>query len=282
LLATWLILLSALLHASWNLAIRRSRDSVAATVVVVAGSALLAGGVACFQHGAPPALLSATQWGLAAGLFEGIYFFALGRALQIGPLGPVYAVSRGLPLLLLWPVSHAALGEAVSLRSAFSVALLLLGLVALAPSRGPGQGTTRAGYGWACLCAGAIAGNTLLYKVALVRGADVLVLFTVADVTALPVAVLGIGSWAHLWPRIRAAWSELPLALSLAAVASSVSFLLTLYVMRGQGAAWVVTLRNSSIAFAQLLSWIWLGERPSKRVLAGVGLVLAGALLLGF
>jgi drug/metabolite transporter (DMT)-like permease len=162
------------------------------------------------------------------------------------------------------------------------VALLLLGLGALAPSRDRREGTTHAGYSWACLCAAAIAANTLLYKVALVRGADVLVLFTVADAAALPIAVLGVAGRTTLWPRVRAAWSEMPVGLLLASVASSVSFLLSLYVMRNHGAAWVLTLRNSSIAFAQLLSWVWLGEKPSARILLGVSLVFGGALLLGF
>ncbi len=281
-LAASVVLLSAALHALWNVAIRRNKDSMAATVIVVAGSALLAGIAACFLHGAAAGVLVATEWGLAAGLWEGVYFLALGRALQIGPLGPVYAVSRGLPLLLLWPISHATLGEAVTLRSILSVGLLIIGLGALAPGRGRAHGTSHAGYAWACLCALAIGANTLLYKVALLRGADTLVLFTVADGSALPIALLGLARGTAIWPRLRASWSEMPVGLFLASAASSVSFLLALYVMQSHGAAWVLTLRNSSIAFAQLLGWAWLGERPSGRALLGVGLVFGGALLLGF
>ncbi len=48
----------------------------------------------------------ALPWGLAAGLGEAAYFFTLARALDIGPLGPVYTISRGASMLLVWPASH--------------------------------------------------------------------------------------------------------------------------------------------------------------------------------
>ena len=48
-----------------------------------------------------------------------------------------------------------------------------------------------------------------------------------------------------------------------------------------QGAAWVLTLRNLSMALAPLVAWAALGERPSPRGFTGVLLVFAGALSLG-
>ena len=59
------------------------------------------------------------------------------------------------------------------------------------------------------------------------------------------------------------------------------SFVAALYAMRSSGVAWVLTLRNSSIGFAQLLGWLLLRERPSRRGIAGVALVLAGAFAVG-
>jgi drug/metabolite transporter (DMT)-like permease len=64
-------------------------------------------------------------------------------------------------------------------------------------------------------------------------------------------------------------------------VACAGSFLLALFTMRYQGAAWVLTLRNASIGFAQLLGWVVLREMPSGRAFAGVLLVFGGCLILG-
>jgi uncharacterized membrane protein len=61
----------------------------------------------------------------------------------------------------------------------------------------------------------------------------------------------------------------------------TVSFLIVLYVLRTHGAGWVLTLRNCSVAFAQLFGWTMLRERPTVRAAVGVVLVLVDTLLLG-
>jgi len=45
------------------------------------------------------------------------------------------------------------------------------------------------------------------------------------------------------------------------------------------GAGAVLTLRNTSVLFTQILA-LWGGEKPSARVMAGAVLVVGGALLL--
>jgi len=52
-----------------------------------------------------------------------------------------------------------------------------------------------------------------------------------------------------------------------------------LYCLERGGAGAMVTLRNSSVLFAQLFSW-WLGERPTMPRVSGAGAIAAGAILL--
>jgi len=60
-----------------------------------------------------------------------------------------------------------------------------------------------------------------------------------------------------------------------------VAFLCYLVALRTSSSAAVLTLRNTSIVFTFLLGWV-LGERPSRRQVAGAVLVSLGAVLLGW
>jgi uncharacterized membrane protein len=280
------MLASAALHAGWNLAMRRHGDAPAASVLLLALTCFMTVSV-WFPGGDDAASLRvAIGWGLLAGVSEGLYFISLGRALQTGPLAPVYAVSRGLPLLVLWPASHALLGEALTWRAGTAVVLLLAGLAALLPTASPAAATPRPGYLWAVATAAFNVTNALIYKAAVVRGAPKLPLFATSLAVATPLALAALATWGanrgeRLATRLRQAWVTGHLQIVVGAAACCGSFLLTLEAMRFQGAAWVFTLRNVSIAFAQILGWSVLGEHPSRRALAGVALIFGGALVLG-
>lgn len=281
------MLISAALHAGWNLAMRRHGDAPAASVLLVGLSCSVTLAITLLGGANPAQLRVAFEWGLLAGLSEGLYFIALGRALRIGPLAPVYTISRGLPLLALWPISYALLGEEITWRAAIAVGLLLAGLVALLPTQSSPAATTSRGYLWAVATAACNVTNALVYKAAVARGAPPLPLFAAALLVAAPLALVTLVKWrpggieegAH---RLAKAWLTSPLLITLGAIAFTGSFLLALFTMRTQGAAWVLTLRNASIAFAQVLGWSVLRELPSQRAFAGVAMVFAGALVLGW
>ncbi len=106
-----LLLLSAFLHALWNALVRRAEDKEAAPLgmVMVCMSASVAWALVVERGAVPP--LRGLAWTGAAGLAEGAYVIALGRALRDAPVGIAYAVSRGGAMLLVWPVSVILLGE---------------------------------------------------------------------------------------------------------------------------------------------------------------------------
>jgi uncharacterized membrane protein len=276
--ATALILVSAFLHASWNVFLRNQRDTTACACVVILGSALLAGAAAVVgPRPASLAIQASLGFGAVAGVFEALYFLALARALKRAPVGPVYAMSRGLPLLLVWPASHFLLKESVTLGGALAVVTLLGGLLLLLP-RSDAKPSEGHGLAWAVATAACIAVGQIVYKLALSHGAEPAWLFATSMTVAFPLTVLVLREpLPRLWTAVRGA----PVGMTFAALACAASFLLALLVLRGQGAAWVLTLRNSSIAFVQLLGWIALRERPSTRAFAGVALVFGGALWLG-
>jgi|GEM_PF-4726447 len=137
-----LVLTSALLHALWNALLKRAADIEAASLGILAISFLATGAVSALLPGPAFPTGASLAWGLGAGVFEGLYFLALARALGTSPLGWSYTWMRGGSLLVVWPVSLLLLGESLRLTSALAVGAVGLGLafMGLVPGRGADRG----------------------------------------------------------------------------------------------------------------------------------------------
>lgn len=270
-----LLLLSALLHAAWNALLKRERDPQWAVAGVVAAGLLFALPGALLFPGAGFPVPAALGWALAAGLLEGLYFLTLAGALARASYGMVYAIARGGAMALVWPAAALLLAQPVSARGAGGAALVGLGVVLVAWAGHPRA--SRGGLLLSLACAGAIAGYHLCYDRALHRGAAPAPLFAVALAVALPL------SW--LSARLRAGGAAFDRRAGLRwLVAGGLltgSFLLFLGGLAASGAGPALTLRNTSVVFAQGIAAA-LGEPLPRRQLLGAALVVAGAALLSW
>jgi drug/metabolite transporter (DMT)-like permease len=183
-------------------------------------------------------------------------------------------VARGGAMLAIWPASPWLLGEAVTARGVAGAAVVAagLGLVAMAG----GARASRGGIMYAAACAASIAGYHVCYDRALARGARAAPLFAVALAVALPLVAASAWHGAHSaprWPGLRAArrWMA-------AGAITTASFLLFLWGLGVTGAAVALTMRTSSIVFAQLLA-VAIGERVGARQIAGAILIAVGTAL---
>lgn len=272
-----LVLLSALLHATWNALLRLEADkdrSMVAATVFAAGFAIAVTGVR-WALGEPPfSSLAGFEFAAAGGVFEAIYFATLAAAMARGTLGTVYTVSRGGAVLVVWPLSIAMFGELATAGSMIGSAAVLAGLAlsGLGKARATG-GHGGSAVGWALACAAAIAGYHLCYKAALREGINPSACFAVALTVAagLNVARLGRELSGELGQVVRARWPRL---VGIGAVCAG-SFLLLMEALAVGGSGFVLTLRNTSILFAVGLAW-WIGEPPSRRELVGAAVVAVG------
>jgi drug/metabolite transporter (DMT)-like permease len=268
----WL-LLSALLHAAWNALLKRERDPQLASFGVLCGAVVFAAPLAIASAGVGFPTRAALAWAAGAGLFEAVYFVTLGAALARATYGAVYAVARGGALLVVWPVATAVLRERASAASWTGAALVALGVVLVALAGR--ERASRGGLTLAAACAASIAGYHVCYDLSLRAGAATAPLFAAAFTVALPLVWL----WARLTGRLSAGPDRRALARwSLAGALVTASFLLFLLGLARSGAGVALTLRNTSVVFAQVLA-AGLGERVPPRQLLGSVLVVAGAAL---
>src|SRR4030042_5847723 len=129
-LVVLIVLLSAFMHAGWNLVARRQRAEdvfFARTLLIVALVGLVPAGLSeFFAHS-----LTLKAWTCAAGsgLCFGFYFFFLARAYASADFTSVYPVARALPVLFVafGDVARARYPSEIGWGAVFLVGSGLLG-----------------------------------------------------------------------------------------------------------------------------------------------------------
>ncbi|HUS30978.1 MAG TPA: hypothetical protein VMZ53_20855 [Kofleriaceae bacterium] len=276
------VLLSALLHALWNALLRLEKDKDRALVAAVSVATLLAivvGGTRWALGTLPFATTESVIWTVGAGVLEWIYFASLAKALDRGPLGAVYTISRGGAILVVWPISIALFGEPLALTSAIGSAVVLGGLALAGIGAGSTKQTRIAALAWAIACAVSIAGYHLAYKGAMAAGGSASAVFAVALAVATAINIVRLGTAGR---RIaRELVQQRPGRVILMGVICGGSFLILMEALRGGGAGYVLTLRNTSVLFATLFAAL-IGERPRRPEVLGSLLVAIGAVLMAW
>jgi drug/metabolite transporter (DMT)-like permease len=276
-----LVVLSAFLHAAWNALVKREPHKDRTLIAAVAIGAVFAIAVAVVRalatRAAPFPGPSPFAWSLVAGIFEQIYFLTLARALEIGPLGPVYTLSRGGAVVLVYPLSVAIFREAVSPFSLAGSAVVLAGLALSDWRFGRASAMPLPATLWAVVCACAIACYHLAYKAALSSSGAPSAVFAVSLSVSTAISLVRTGREGRVAAAALVRGS--PAKLLLMGLLSAGSFLILIEALARGGVGFVLTLRNTSVLFAVLLAW-WIGERPRlATAIAGV-LVATGAALM--
>ena len=275
-----LVLVSAFFHALWNALLRVEPDKDRGLVGAICVASLFACIVAGVRWGlgqAPFATVESLGWTLTAGAFEAVYFATLARALDLGPLGAVYTISRGGAVLVVWPLSILLFTETVTVTSASGSALVLAGLVlsGIGAHGVKGSGDKR-GVWWATLCAVSIAGYHLSYKAALSSGGASSATFAVSLSLSAAISLLRVDR-SLLRPLVRARWHRI----ALMGIVCGGSFLILMEALARSGSGYVLTLRNTSVLFAAILAYT-IGEKPAHAEIAGAALVAGGAALMAW
>ncbi len=277
---TWpvlcMVLLGALLHASWNAIVKSSSDKTLDTALIHVLCSLLALPV-CLYVGPPPA----ESWPYILGslVVHVGYYFALAAAYQHGDLGLTYPLMRGTAPMLVALTSFALIGESLSALACLGVACICGGVLLLGFTRE--WWTHRKAIVFALINAVLIA----IYTVIDAKGArssghvaQYICMLFVLD--GWPFAILVfMQRKGQVWPYVRQRW---PVAAG-GAFASIGSYAIALWAMTVAPVAMVAALRETSVFFAALLGAWFLKEVWTRQRIAGTVAILSGvaALRLG-
>jgi drug/metabolite transporter (DMT)-like permease len=268
-------LLSALIHAGWNAALKGSNGDRLVDLGQMAIGGVLFGGVLWAFFGAPVA--AAWPYLFASSLIHLVYWTALMRGYGAGDMSHVYTIARGSAPALVTIGAVLAIGEIPSAPVAAGVVLVSIGVLAVGVSlNAPWRATA-----WAILTGLAIAsyslvdalgarvsGDVLAYKSwgAIATFAPVL-LFIVLRRGPAGFLAAGSGRW------VRGAFAG---ALSIA------GFTIVLWAQMRAPIGPITALRETSVVFGAAIAAVVLKEAVTARRWVGAALVVVGALLIGF
>lgn len=283
-----LILLSTLLHASWNLLAHARRDD---TTLFVRANLIVGlvglGPVLWLQFGGDPFPPAIWPLLLATGLFQAVYFLGLTMGYRAGEFSIVYPVARALPVLAL-AFLDILRGHPPSALGWLGMVLVTAGCL-LAPLSSL-RAVSRDRYWnatifWVLVTAAGTVGYSGVDKVAL---------------EMLPRGLLsalryGVLQWLltvpYLWLLLRYV-AKLPMtvgsvrewrraALATLFISSAYTLILWVYQMIPQ-ASYVVALRQFSIVIGVVAAILIFREPAAKLRLTAALIISAGVALVGF
>jgi hypothetical protein len=268
-------LVSAVLHAGWNAAVKaspRPRDAMMAQMVV---SAALVVPLALWT-GLPAR--AALPWIAGSTVLNVATIAGLLRAYECFGFGLAYPVVRALSVLVVVPLAAAVAGEALSAAGLLGVGLVAASLLLLAVGHAVEGRGRRAALGWILFAGVATAAYVLCDAQGARRAGSPWAYGSAVSVTnALAMCATRL-SGARAWRALGAhAASAVPIAL-----ASATSYLLILWVWSEAPIAAGVALRDTSAVFAILIAIVWLREPFTRLRLAAMLLAAAAVPLLRF
>jgi drug/metabolite transporter (DMT)-like permease len=267
----WVVLLAALLHASWNAAVKHSVQGRLPSAAIFIGA-----GIVCavlvpwvpFPHG--------PSWPFLLGSVATHFFYSvmLGRAYRVGDFSHTYPVMRGLPPLLTLPLVALFIDESLTGRQQLAMLVLCLGILSLVFESGFRRTSRMASVGWAILVALTIAiyttldglgvrrsGSPLGYVIWLCLLEGITLALLVLLTQGVPMLVTVVRTW------------KLTLVGGAATLAS---YGLVLWAMTQAPIALVSAARETSVIFAVLLGVVAFKERLTTTRLLSIALVVVG------
>lgn len=272
-----LVLGSALLHASWNAALRSGVDRLYAIMVMTLFGAVVSLPVALAL---PAPARAAWPYLATSALLQCAYCVALVRAYKTGELGAVYPIARGSSPALVALGALVFADERLPFVGVAGVALVVGGIFVVARARGPDARPLDGASLAAALATGAlIASYTLVDGVgarASGHAPSYAAWLFVCQGAPLPLLYLLLRDRAS---TTRPSLRETAKAAA-GGVVSLVAYGLAVWAMTRAPMGGVSALRECSVLFAVLLGRVVLGERSTIARVAGCVAIAVGAVLL--
>lgn len=267
------ILLAALLHALWNALAKRQAEGRVSVLLVSLCSGLFA---APFLPLVGLPVAAEYPWLALSILLHCGYCLFLGRAYRLGEFGQIYPLARGSAPLVTLLLGALLLGE-VPGGLAVAGALVLVSGVLLMAWRG-GIRLAPAALRAVLITALFTAAYTLSDGAG-ARSAGEPIRYTLWLFALTALMMLLLMRW-----QSRTAWRALDLAAwrtgALGGALSLLAYGIVIWAMTQAPIGLVAALRESSVLFAVLLSWCWLGETLGRIRLWAALVILCGILLI--
>lgn len=280
-----IVLLSALIHASWNALLKAGEDKLLNTVMVAGGCGLI--GAVALPFLPVPAVASWPYIAASATLQVG-YFLLLAGAYRSGEMSSAYPLMRGTAPLLIAIASGPLIGEALPAARWVGIALISGGVISLAfepktnpanPANDPARSGSvlrdRAAIGFALANAMVICVYTLVDGVGVrASGSPLAYTLWIFVLASAPLVIWALAARSRDFTALVRRRYRLGL---IGGLGTAGSYALALWAMTVAPVAAVAALRETSIVFVLVISVVILKERLTPRRLVSALIIAGGA-----
>jgi drug/metabolite transporter (DMT)-like permease len=270
-----MVLVGALLHASWNALLKAQKDQLSASGLVAVGAGFVAIPVMLLL---PPPAPAALPYIVASAIIHVGYFALVGYAYRAADLGVAYPLTRGSAPVFTALIAFLLIGETLGLNGWLAVILIAAGIVTLSAD---------------ALIRGGLSTKT---AAAAFANAAVIVTYTMVDGLGARAAGSGVvyGAWMiagtgaliallALAMRPRASIETVRKGWRLALVAGALAFGsygIALWAMTLAPIGLVAALRETSVLFAAIMGAYFFSEPFGPKRWIALALIVGGIVLL--
>lgn len=270
-----LALTAAVLHASWNAAVKSNAEPL----YTIAGFQIVGAVICLGLLGFFPAP-HVESWPMivASVVIHNIYYFTLAQAYRAGDLSQVYPIFRGLAPVLVACGAAVFAGELLKPSQFAGIAIVSVGIMSLALGSRGGDRVPRQALVWGLATSFLIATYTIVDGIG-VRASESSLGYILWLFVLEPVPVVTI----LLMTRRRAFVDFLKtnkVRCLIGGTVSSTAYGLVIFAMGLGAMALVSTLRETSVIFAAFIGAFVLKEKFGARRIAAATIVAAGVMTL--
>jgi uncharacterized membrane protein len=272
-----LIMLSAVMHATWNFYTKKAAANKIATLWLgwlFAGCCSLPLAIyltdfSSFSwHWVPYIILTA--------IIHALYLLMLGHSYSIGEMSLIYPLARGFGILVTVMIVLSTGMDSISPRGSFGIFLLAAGILLVAVKRIRDL-EKRAAMKAALMVGLCVSAYSIVDKMSIEYIPPIFyisIMFTTTTFLLVPFMVKKLGA------QTRVVWNKHKLYSAMIGVVSMFTYLLILFALQSSPTAYVVALREVSIVFGSILGMWILKEESNKRKLIGIIVILMGAVII--
>ncbi len=273
------VLLSAVLHATWNFVARQNAGNL-----IVFWWSLWVSGLALLPFVASVAVslgtteflsMMADGWlyVVATGIIHAFYFLLLARAYEHGEISLVYPIARGSGIGLTGFLGWLLLDESLSPFGVAGIALICIGILSMGVAILRYARDARRGFVSALGVGATIVSYSLVDKAGVGVVHPVVYIFGMFMLSAVLVTPLvAVRGRGRLWRKLAETWR----AATLIGLGSTAAYLMILFAMTVGQVGYIVALREFAVVLGAVLGIVFLKERVTPMKVCAVLMIVAG------
>ncbi len=270
-----LVMISTVLHAAWNFAVRKASGNLGVLWLGTWFASVLCLPAVCLVPLGSGALTAGWPFIAATGLTHSLYFLMLAKAYEEGEISVVYPIARGTGVGGTALAAWMLIDERLTVPGVVGIATVLLGVILLGLGGVSGRERRRS-IPYALIVGASIAVYSVVDKLGVAYVHPVHYVFSLF---VIPGVILSPHVLLRHRPAVVRTWRGMKKYALLAGPGSMATYLLVLYAMRIGKVSYILAVREFSVVIGALLGVLFLGERFGWQKSVGIGAVVLGLVL---